>query len=91
MVETLAVLIPRSVEHPWVMLVTSAAIVWLEQASWEHKPVNQMLRGVMREVPELAMRMGRSPAAFIHWASEEIATAAMLDWHEAETVTALEL
>jgi hypothetical protein len=89
MLETLALLIPRSDEHPWVMLVTIEAIVWLEQASLEHKPVNQVLTEGMTEVPELETRMLRSPAVFIHWASGEVATEAMLDWHGVETVAAL--
>ena len=87
--ETLALLIPRSDEHPWVMLVRIEAIVWLEQASLEHMPVNQVLTGAMTEFPELETRTGRSPAAFRHWASEEAATVAMLDWHGAETATTL--
>jgi hypothetical protein len=90
MFPTSVLLIPKSDEHPWVMLVTIKAIVWLEQASLEHKPVNQVLMGAMTEVPELETITGRSPAVFKHWASEEVATEAILDWHGAETVTALE-
>jgi hypothetical protein len=80
----------RSDEHPWVMLDTNAARVWLEHASLEHKPVNQVLMGPITEVPGPPRKIGGIPAAFKHWASVETAIVARVDWHGAETVTALE-
>lgn len=44
----------------------------------------------MMEAPWPVVKIGRTPAALRHWASEEAAIAARLDWHGAEIATVLE-
>jgi hypothetical protein len=56
----------RSLEHPFVTLVTSVARVWFEHADLEHIPVNQVLIEGTADLSEPLRNIGTSPAAFKH-------------------------
>lgn len=70
----------RSPEQPWVTFVTTAEREEFVHAVCEQRPVNQLLRGVTREVLLPARARGIRPAALRQSASLEEATAARVDW-----------